>query len=120
MKEQEVADQLTAYSESLGRCGRVPDRRASRRRVLLPGLAAAAVCAAGVFLWPRDASAETLHRLDMAIRNAKTMDATTYMQTTSGRRIVGLRLSSDTGMWRLEWHPVDTKPQIFITSQSGP
>lgn len=86
MKEVEIERLMKEYGDAVGPSGRRQVVRKGRRRVWIPvtGGAMAALLIAGLLLWPSYAVAQTVQRVNLALKSAATMERVSYMKLPSG------------------------------------
>lgn len=103
MNERQLEGLLKEYGEALGP-GRRPEKRAPVRRGKLGY--AIAFCAAAtaimVSMWPQDAAAGRIRRMEQRIKNAKSMEMTFWQQTTGGQWFNWLHVFYQDGNWRYQ------------------
>lgn len=87
MNEEKMNQAMVSYRESLGTCSKQPVKAPARRSRIGFALATAGVIAfaLAIALWPKDAVAESLKRVGLAIKNARTMEVRSLMETSSGK-----------------------------------
>jgi outer membrane lipoprotein-sorting protein len=121
MKEQEVERVLSTYGESLGRCERRPLPR-QRRSIARPlALVAAGLTVAAitfVAMKPVDAVAATLQRVGLAIKNAKTMEVSSYMLRKNTAWQEYCHIYYKDGMWATRASKL-TNLQVHVTQRDG-
>jgi len=102
MSELDIERLMKGYGESLGTSSRriVPRSSARPRRTGLVAAAIAIGAVGTVALWPRDATAARLRRVNSAISNARSMEVVSQLQYPSGMWQEFSRVSYLDGMWR--------------------
>ena len=101
MNENEMERLFAGYRDSLGKCGRVPARRARHVGWRL-ATAGALALGVGFALWPSIASAQAMRRMSNAIRNARTMEMVAEVESPSGGWTTFERFRTRGPMWRTD------------------
>ena len=117
MKESEMESLMAAYRASLGTCSRRPEvvaRRPRWRRMAFAATCLGVFALGGIAIWPRNAAAARIQRIDAAILNAKSMEEEYWLQTPMGRWRLFEHVYYRAGMWREEVRKSDPLQFTFV------
>ncbi|AIE84680.1 hypothetical protein OP10G_1312 [Fimbriimonas ginsengisoli Gsoil 348] len=105
---------MHVYADSLGKPTLRP--RVARRPSMAGALAlTAALTTATLLLWPRQATAAgAFHRMDLAIRNARTMESTGRMLMPGGKWREFLHVYYRRGAWRYDVSKSDAMRMTYL------